>query len=348
MTETLVVPRLADVVESQRDLDALCHDRPQRTDELFAPNEFYGHASVLKTYARTTGPVRAVIPHGPYLDAPAVWREEIEVRLPAVLSYPAYRDDVYASATRKVVVPSSSPYVYAVRLLEDQPEPERDGLIFFLSHATHHLGEETPTGLADVLAAVDRDRFRVTVCVYWKDYLHGRHLPFAEKGLKVVSAGHMFDPLFLLRLHHLCSMHEYSSGNSFGSHLFFSVHSGCTYRHLPGVELPARSPQEGALTRESNVVRVARPPSADLAPDIRASFMTEPADPQMQRRAADYFLRTDRALGRRELAGLLASVRRLDRFGVDSAGETRFPPTAAQRIVRRIVRKAAPVRRRSG
>jgi hypothetical protein len=39
----------------------------------------------------------------------------------------------------------------------------------------------------------------------------------------------MFDPRFLVRLHHLCSMHRYACSNELGSHLFYAVKAGCSY-----------------------------------------------------------------------------------------------------------------------
>ena len=47
--------------------------------------------------------------------------------------------------------------------------------------------------------------------------------------MRIVSAGHIYDPLFLFRFYHLCSIHRYSAGTSFGSSLCYSVKSGCSF-----------------------------------------------------------------------------------------------------------------------
>lgn len=44
----------------------------------------------------------------------------------------------------------------------------------------------------------------------------------------------MFDPRFLVRLHHLCSMHRHARSNELGSQLFYTVKASCSYFHLAG------------------------------------------------------------------------------------------------------------------
>ena len=69
----------------------------------------------------------------------------------------------------------------------------------------------------------------VVVCIYWKDYLLGHHLEYINRGIKVVTAGHIYDPLFLLRLHDICRNFKYSTSNDIGTHLCASVYSGCNF-----------------------------------------------------------------------------------------------------------------------
>jgi len=83
--------------------------------------------------------------------------------------------------------------------------------------------------LADELVKLPEKFQPVSVCIFWRDYNLGHHRPFAARGLKIVSAGHMFDPFFLWRLYALCRPNKYSSGNGIGSYIWYSMAAGCQY-----------------------------------------------------------------------------------------------------------------------
>jgi hypothetical protein len=155
------------------------------------------------------------------------------VPLPAIFYYPPYRKNVYAARSNKVLIPSASPYLYVTELLKHHPCPERKGTIFFPGHSTGLINVNMDFNeLAKGLTNLSAEYYPLTVCIYWKDFLLGHHVPFQKQGFQVVSAGHIFDPFFLFRLYHLFSMHKYTASNSLGSHLFYSVKSGCSYFFL--------------------------------------------------------------------------------------------------------------------
>jgi hypothetical protein len=153
---------------------------------------------------------------------------------PVVLCYPPYRERSYREHTDKRVVLSAAPFLYVAEMLKNEPRPERSGTIFFPSHSTHwntaHMDYEL---MAKQLTLLPDQYQPITVCIYWRDVNLCRHIPFQDCGIKVVSAGHIYqNPYFLHRLYHLCSLHRDASGNAPGSHLFYSVTAGCSYFHF--------------------------------------------------------------------------------------------------------------------
>ena len=128
--------------------------------------------------------------------------------------------------------------MYVCNLLKNQARGERKGTIFFLSHSSHYV-----IANADIEAIIQKlelldERFKpVTICIYWKDYEMGYHIPFEKRGYKIVSAGHMYDKHFLFRLYHLCSVHQYAASNSIGSNLFYSTAAGCSFFYLNAGEV---------------------------------------------------------------------------------------------------------------
>jgi hypothetical protein len=106
----------------------------------------------------------------------------------------------------------------------------RKGTIVFPSHSTHHIRaifdhEE----YADRLNALPEKYKPISVCIYWKDFFHGYHSFYVEKGFRIVTAGHIYDPDFLYRFYGICRQFKYSTSNDIGGHLFYSVKSGCSF-----------------------------------------------------------------------------------------------------------------------
>ena len=242
---------LEETLKDQQNLDNLCRDRPLKTNEICAANSFYGIDSILKYYCGLSNSyvLKVVYPHGSRSDD-YIWKYEIDSPLPAIVAYTQTYYELLVEANQDIILPkkvyfSAFPFLYAIKLLNDFPKPNRIGTIFFPTHSTHHFTATVDfEGLADKLVKLDSQYQPVTVCMYWKDFILESHLPFLKRGLKVVSAGHMFDPLFYLRFYHLCSIHQYSSGNSFGSHFAYSVKAGCAYFHLGGFPYSIKGSEE--------------------------------------------------------------------------------------------------------
>jgi len=225
---------------NQEDLHTLCRDRPLITPEIHEPNDFYGHAATLKKYAGFPDryPLKAVLEHGLFFDD-WMWDVDRSARLPLFFSNSAHRARIQTRETGKSSIPIGFGFLYAMstfRTIHENEEAKdiRRGTIVFPSHSTHHVkavyDHEAYAGTLDALP----DRYKpVTVCIYWKDFLHGYHSPYEKKGFRIVTAGHIFDPDFLYRFYDICRHFKYSTSNNIGGHLFYSVKSGCSFFYTP-------------------------------------------------------------------------------------------------------------------
>lgn len=315
----LELPTFDRCMAEQDDLSALCADRPLTTSEIFSPNAYYGLDFILKSYARIElhRPLKCVIPHGIQLNPNYVWEFERLAPLPVILC--TARDAPrYSARTQKVVLEGAMPFTYLTDLLA-QPTPDRRGTLFFLSHSTHRVTAISDfERLADELMALPHAFHPVSVCIYWRDFMLGHHLPFQKRGMRIVSAGHMFDRSFLIRLFYLCRTHSYACSNELGSHVFFAVKSGCSYFQL------------GDDARRELDVPESRHDVSSAPDEVRTSLLEMFAQPRPsstpeQAALADRFLGEEHKASPEELRELFSFCDRLDRYGVASwRGRRRF------------------------
>lgn len=316
----------------EQDLHTLCRDRELRTGEIFGENAFYGMDRIVKTYAGLPPgyPLKAIIPHGITLDSDFVSKAERTAPLPAVLCYPPFRADAYRRRTGKWVVPSASPYLYLLEMFRQEQktgsagerdgEGAREGTLFFPAHSTHHITTDMDfEALAEFLQGME-ERFQpVDVCLYWRDYNLGRSEPFERRGLRVVSAGHMFDPEFLFRFHELCRGYRYAASNDIGSQLFYTVSSGCSFFLVGDVEQVNRKGRPEYLP--ANLLSQ----DEDIIDTIRRLFSRPVAETTKEQ--AEF---VERVMGReyfldpRSLREVLRKAEKMDRWGVWSGG---LPPS---------------------
>ncbi len=228
-----------DTMIDQAQLSQLCADRELITNEICIWNAFYGIDHVIKLYAgiENASPLKVIVPHG------IVFSDKVNVyekynRVPAILNFSKHRKLPYQKNTIKRIYDGNAPFSYVCNLLKNQPQPERRGTIFFLSHSSHYaIVKADIENIVQKLNFLD-DRFKpVTICIYWKDYELGYHIPFKKNGYTIVSAGHMYDKHFLFRLYHLCSLHKYAASNSIGSNLFYSIEAGCSFFYFDAGEV---------------------------------------------------------------------------------------------------------------
>lgn len=231
-----MIQTLKKTLLDQQNLDELCADRDLITNEIFSQNAFYGISNVLKKYVKLPNiyPLKLIIPHGINLSSNQIVTEAYP-NLPVVLCYPELKMKIFKIKTNKVILHSASPFLYTLKLIKNDTTA-RKGTIFFPTHSTHWILAKTDLNLlVKRLKNLDSSYHPITICLYWKNYNDGDHIPFLENGFNVVSAGHMFDPNFLTRIYHLCSIHKYSSSESIGSHIFYSIVSGCQFFFLKNI-----------------------------------------------------------------------------------------------------------------
>jgi hypothetical protein len=294
------------------DLDRLCRPRDLRTPEVFPPNAFYGTDLVLKLRAGLPPdqPLKAVAPHGIVFDRSYVWEMERRALLPAVLAYSDQRAQAYARATGKLVIRSAVPFAYLPMLAAEAASTRRSGMLFFPSHSSHRATAHADfAGMAEALTRLEAKYQPVTVCIYWRDHQLGHHRPFVERGLPVVSAGHIFDSMFLFRLFHLCRRHRYAAGNHVGSSLFYAALAGCRYFLLPGFG----ATYSGAHEHLAQDVSLGGP----LQDEVASAFAA-PSDEvsPLQHSLLTRICGLDHLLEPAQLRAALEMADRLDRFGV--------------------------------
>lgn len=300
---------LEQVLAEQEDLDTLCADRPLITDEIFAPNAWYGNNRIIRDYAGWEAPIKGIVPHGVHLRENWVWESEAKAPLPLVFCTSPFQADAYSRFSNKIPVLSASPFDYLTELAASEPTSGREGTIFFLAHSTHHIHTLTDfDALANSLEALDPSLRPVTICVYWRDYQLGSHLPFQKRGFPIVSAGHMYDPLFLWRFYHLCSMHRYSSSNGVGSHLFYSIRAGCSFFFMNDQSLRHENVPDD-LPPIASMPRILRLRELFAIPQIAAT--------KDQQSEVDYYLGTAHLDTRESLRSKLRLAERLDWSFVD-------------------------------
>lgn len=252
------------------ELQALVRDRHQRTPEVHPPSDFYGHAAALKRYAGLPAerPLAAVVEHGPP-PAPYVWELDARAPFPTFLCAGEQQAELYKRRRHGGTAVPIGPMIHYAAPGPPPPRP-RGRLLVFPAHSTHYVKSvyDAPA-FARTLAGY-RDRFsEITVCLYWKDALHGAAVPYRAEGFDVVSAGHMFDLGFLSRLRALLDGADVVASNQYGSYVPYAVALGRPVWLLQqDVELVGR---EKDLARDT----LGRDVFEDATREIRRRFSEE-------------------------------------------------------------------------
>lgn len=185
----------------------LSQDRKLETGELYSPNDYYGHAAILKQYAQISPDyrIKAAIEHSPFRPD-FVWKSDINAPLPALFAFGPYRFAALKRHTRKAIF-AIGPFIhYAPHYLNESGlsrEKKRLGknLLAFPAHSTHRVNADYNIGAyCSYLERIGREFDSVRVCLYWKDILRGLDEHYRASGFECITAGHIYDPLFLSRL----------------------------------------------------------------------------------------------------------------------------------------------------
>lgn len=148
---------------------------------------------------------------------------------PIFFTTAAQRDEYYKQTGKRAYV-SGSPFVACRRLNQIEPASEARGTVAFPVHSTHLIDVVIDwEQYADDLLSLPAEYQPVTVCLYWKDLLAGRHTPFIERGMAVVTTGHMADPDFATIFYTILRRHRYCTSNMVGSYTFYAVEMGMPF-----------------------------------------------------------------------------------------------------------------------
>jgi hypothetical protein len=208
-----------ETLEQLRHFDSLPHPALKE--------HWYGLGRCLRTWLRLPRwlPINIYLHHGPYIfDEP--YQYMLMVRQPIFVtraSQATFLRDRHGITAHVM----GTPFVHYRKLKGIEQAADATGTVAYPSHSTHHIDQQLDwDAYAGRLAALP-DKFQpVRVCLYWRDFLLGRWKPFAERGLQVCTAGHIFDPDFADRFYAIMHGARFTCGNSSGSHVYYSTELG--------------------------------------------------------------------------------------------------------------------------
>lgn len=220
----------------QQDLERLSCEPSNIPFELNGGNNYYGNGNHLRTYASLPEkePLPFVMEHFVPLDYTTPHDYELSSGLPTFLTTHKTRAHVYRKLGIQKSVVAGSGIHYAIKVMEQnqkwQKPKGKKGTIAF-PHKSSRFKDRSFNfeAFADWLVALPEKFHPICVCIYWKDYLKGRHQAYLERGIPVLSCGHILDPDFLFRFIDISTRFKYSCSNGIGSSYPFSVLCGCHY-----------------------------------------------------------------------------------------------------------------------
>ena len=231
-TIEIATPAIDENPMYEQDIFELTRNRALTAMEIHHPNDFYGNAHTLKRFLGIEQgyPLKCVIAHSVFPNGH--WEKDLEAPLPVLLSPSAASIKTLAGKTDKYVFPIGPVIAYAQRIFPDE-EIKRlkaglgRNLLVFLPHSTHYIATKYDLDyvinhIADVGKAFDS----VSVSIYWKDCTEELVNKCRSHGFQCVTAGHMYDPLFLYRLRTLFELSDavlsYDTGTACGYAVYFN------------------------------------------------------------------------------------------------------------------------------
>lgn len=217
------------------DIDKLSHHLPLPiyfllTPEIHKSNDWYGNATVLKRYAGLDNDyvIKAAIEHG---SSPSriIFDQDAFCPYPSIITYSKKRALGVERITRKRMY-SIGPYIYYAPYLlsksENIKEKKRLGrnLLVFPAHSSVDIRSDYNLQIfCNQIAKIAKKFDTVRICLYWKDILHGVDKFYRNRGYECVTAGDIFDPLFLSRLKSIIDSATVTISNSIGTHLGYCI-----------------------------------------------------------------------------------------------------------------------------
>ncbi len=218
---------------TQNTLQTLAQDRPLVTNELIEPNDYYGHATLIKKYAGYANDyqTKTAIEHGVYYHQGG-FDVEYRAPLPAIMCPSPQRYDALREVTNKALFAigpliNYSPSHLTGEARSDEERRLQKNLLVFPAHSTHwiHTKFDIQT-LCRTLENLGKEFDTIRICLGWKDVLRGAATEYLQHGFECVTAGHMFDPEFLPRLRGLIETATVTCSNQIGTHIGYCIALG--------------------------------------------------------------------------------------------------------------------------
>jgi hypothetical protein len=294
-------------VLSITELEGLAAERPLQTVEQFQPNDFYGHAMILKSYCGLSPEYQlpGIVPHGPN-STDRVWDYEVNHELPFFLLSSRYQQALYSTYSAKPSVIIGSPFCYARRLMASdlaRIEPHARGTVAFPIHSTHHVTTDYDRNtFMEFLGRLPSEFHPIHICVYWRDIQLGRHREYLKAGFECTTAGHMYDPQFHFRLLQILARHKVVITNEIGGASYYAAATG----------LPVIVHRQEYRISANNKDRLAeasiRPNSPIVEMFLKSSSLSMGQMQAFQRQLAEYALGVDHLKAPEELRNLFLDL----------------------------------------
>jgi hypothetical protein len=170
--------------------------------------------------------LKVAIEHGPVLPDDWTWELDINTRMPVFLCAGEERARQYREAGgRATDARAIGPL--ALYAPESGERPPGDRLLFFPPHSSHLFRAGYDFGQVERMLERRRAEWNeVSICVYWRDVLDGHADIYRSLGYECVTAGHIYDPMFLGRLRTIIERCDAVLSIEIGSHIFYSIALG--------------------------------------------------------------------------------------------------------------------------
>lgn len=199
------------------------------TPELHKSNDWYGHATILKKFAGYDNnyQIKAAVEHGADLSQP--WKTDINCLFQVLIAYGKNCHNHLYGINKKVY--TIGPFIHYAQpyLTPDQLSSEKKrlkkNLLVFPSHSTTVTDTSYDVkALYNKLISMKRHFDSIRICLYWKDINNGVHQIYRKFGFECVTAGHIFDPLFLPRLKSIIETSTITMSNFIGTHIGYCIY----------------------------------------------------------------------------------------------------------------------------
>lgn len=207
-------------------------NRPLLTNEKHRPNDYYGHATILKKFAGIDAKISLplTMEHGVVFSESFVWDKDLKSNIYLTLS--DFRHHIIKEKTDLFPV-AIGPYLHYAPDIIDRMEMVQEkrrlgkNLLVIATHSTHHIKTNFSESLLErELKERKSDYDSIRILVYWKDLNESWVRNYQEAGYEIVCAGHMYDPMFASRLKHYLQISNEVLANAEGTGIVYALFLG--------------------------------------------------------------------------------------------------------------------------